>query len=274
MTPGEDEVNMTDGTKHLRQIGLQKSYVYGPVASRRLGTSLGINPIRPGRKVCSFNCVYCQYETVRPVGSLDDIDPQVFGSLREIEGELGEALRLLEEAGRPVDYITFAGNGEPTLHTDFPDLVGMVTEVRDELSPRSRTAILTNGTTLVREEIFRAVSSLDRSIVKLDAGTERRLRQVNRPYRGFELDPLLERMAELENLVIQSLFFGGRFTNATEEDIGAWIHAVGRLEPIEVQVYSLDRAPAVRDIEPLPGSELRRIAGLLERETGVRAVVF
>lgn len=265
---------MTDSRKNLKQIDLQKSFVYGPIASRRLGASLGINPIRPGRKACSFNCVYCQYEAVRPVESLDEIDKDTFGPPGEIGIQLRDTLRRLEEAGRRVDYITFSGNGEPSLHPEFPELVRIVTEARDELSPRSKTAILTNGTTLVKEEVFEAVSTLDRAIVKLDAGSEERLRQVNRPYRGFELEPLLEHMAKLENLVVQTLFFGGKFTNATDDDVTSWVGAVGRLDPLEVQVYSLARTPAVRDIEPLPVDELRRIAGRLEEDTGVLAVVF
>jgi wyosine [tRNA(Phe)-imidazoG37] synthetase (radical SAM superfamily) len=265
---------MDDGRKSLKKIDLQESCVYGPIASRRLGASLGINPVLPGKKACSFNCVYCQYEPVRPVESLDDVDPGLFCTPETLRRELGETLHLLGESGRRIDYITFAGNGEPTLHPRFPELVRIVAELRDTVSPRPRTAILTNGTTLVKDEVFRAVNLLDRAIVKLDAATERRLRQVNRPYRGFELGPVLERMARLRNLVVQTLFFCGRFTNATDADVRAWIGVLRRLEPEEVQVYSLDRTPAVRDIEPLPAEELRRIAGRLEQETGVRAVVF
>lgn len=262
------------GKDDLRKIGLQESFVYGPVASRRLGKSLGINPIRPGRKACSFNCIYCQYEAVRPVRSLRDVDPTVFGEPSRIESELRERLEGLRDRGDAVDFLTFAGNGEPTLHPEFRALARIVRALRNELSPSAHTAVLTNGTALVLPEVREAVLGLDRAIVKLDAGSAGGILRVNRPYKGFDLDRLLEAFLGLSNLTIQTLFFGGRRSNAREEDIVAWISALGRIRPKEVQVYSLDRAPAEEGVSCLERERLEEIAARLQRETGIPARVF
>jgi wyosine [tRNA(Phe)-imidazoG37] synthetase (radical SAM superfamily) len=258
----------------LRKIGLQESFIYGPVASRRLGKSLGVNPILPGRKACSFNCVYCQYEAVRPVRSLRDVDPGVFGNPAAIERELRDRLEKLREREDTVSYITFAGNGEPTLHPAFPELVERVLSVRADLHPAARTAILTNGTTLVLPEVKEAVKRLDTAIVKLDAGSPEGILRVNRPYKGYDLDLFLEAAMGLSHLVIQTLFFDGLRSNAREEDIVAWIRALARLMPGDVQVYSLDRAPAEEGITPLSRQRLEEIVARLLAETGLRAVVY
>jgi wyosine [tRNA(Phe)-imidazoG37] synthetase (radical SAM superfamily) len=257
-----------------KRIDLQKSFIYGPVSSRRLGKSLGINPILPGRKACSFNCLYCQYEAVRPVRSLYEVDPALFGDPGVIEKELRERLVALAAEGATASYLTFAGNGEPTLHPRFPALVEKVLAARRELLPGARTAILTNGTVLVLPEVRKAVGRLDTVIVKLDAGSEEGIRRVNRPYRGFDFDAFLEAARGLPHLVVQTLFFEGSRTNAGENDVAAWIRAVNFLRPERVQIYSLDRAPAEKGVLPLLPRRLEEIARRLLEETGVRADVF
>ncbi|MFQ6104805.1 MAG: radical SAM protein [Candidatus Glassbacteria bacterium] len=258
----------------LRRVDLQTSLVYGPVSSRRLGKSLGINPITPGRKVCSFNCVYCQYDAEKPVWPPSEIDKSLFASIRDIESRLREELIVLSEKGNRIDYITFAGNGEPTLHPDFPELVGMVLTVRDLLNPQAKTAVLTNGSTLVKEPIRKAVGMLDKAIVKLDAASQRSLIRVNRPYNGFELTDILNALSELENLVVQILLFGGTLTNATEEDLKVLIDTLNIIHPNEIQLYSLDRAPAKDGIVPIPRSALIQIADRLRTETGLCVTVY
>ncbi len=258
----------------LRKINLQSSLVYGPVDSRRLGKSLGISPMLPGTKVCSFNCVYCQYEAEKPVESLDAVVPGQFAAVEEIIVQLREALTGLVNRKEGVEFITFAGNGEPTLHPDFPKLVREVMDLRDLLVPAAGTAVLTNGTTLVDEQVHTAVGKLDVAIVKLDAASIKKIRMANRPYGGFDLKQLITALTGLDNLVIQSLFFEGRLNNATETDITAWIETVGKIRPRDVQIYSVDRAPAEAEILPLSKEKLLTIADRLRRETSLCASVY
>jgi len=257
----------------LKKIDLQTALVYGPVSSRRLGKSLGINPILPGTKVCTFNCVYCQYEARSPFSPSDVGSGEGFADLEAIRRKLTDTLLDLKGKGERIDYITFAGNGEPTLHPDFPDLVDITLKLRDSIYQGTGTAILTNGSMLVDEKVRRAVKLLDRAIVKLDAATLSTLLKVNRPYKGFELDKLLPVLSEMDNLVIQTLFLGGKLTNAGE-NVDAWIETMKLIEPRGVQIYSLDRVPAEDDILPLAGERLDAIARRLEDETGIPAEVY
>ena len=258
----------------LRRVSLQTSLVYGPVSSRRLGKSLGINPIVPGRKVCSFNCIYCQYDAAKPFWPPAEIERWLLADPSQMEARWRKVLMALKERGERIDFVTFAGNGEPTLHPDFPLLVLKVMTLNERLSPWAKTAVLTNGTTLIDGKIREAVGKLDTAIVKLDAASVKSLLHVNRPRAGFEMPLFLQALSELDNLVIQTLFLGGTVTNATEEDLTALIETVKVLRPKEIQVYSLDRVPAVNGIVPLPKTTLVKIAERIREETRLVATVY
>ncbi len=238
-------------------ISLQKGIIYGPVPSRRLGPSLGVNVLPPDRKMCSFDCLYCQYGRT-PVHVCTYNGEVSVPSLEEIDTALRTS--LLRLSVRP-DYVTLSGNGEPTLHPDFPAIVALLTRVRDSLCPGAQTAILSNSVGSWRPDVRKGLSELDVRIMKLDAATEEMLQMYNRPCAGVTLEHILEGLRGLDDIVIQTLFTRGPRGNAGESHLRVWLDVVRELAPREVQVYSLDRPTPCADLLPIPTSELERLAG-------------
>jgi wyosine [tRNA(Phe)-imidazoG37] synthetase (radical SAM superfamily) len=269
-------VTTLESSKNPKRLRLQASCVYGPVHSRRLGLSLGINPLPVGEKYCTLNCRYCQYGWTRRAHERVDAPlPAAAAVLAEIEDVLREANALALE----LDYITFSGNGEPTLHPDFPQLVEGVRALRDRWTPEARLAVLTNSTTLARPSVRRAVARTDAPIAKLDAGNEAVYLRLNRPLESPPLERLVAAMAELheeigERLTIQSLFVTGAVDNSTDDALEDWLGCVAAIHPGRVQVYTLDRAPADARLHPIEHATLKRIASLVTERTGVPAEVF
>ena len=240
-------------------LELQSTIIYGPIQSRRIGSSLGVNLLPPNVKTCSFDCLYCQY------GWTDFalMENANFPSTEDVKKALEEALDTLPE---PPRWITFSGNGEPTLHPDFGSIVDIVIGVRDERAKGTGTAILSNSTTVHRPEIREALSKLDLRIMKLDAGTPEMFASYSRPAPGYTFDQVIEGLAALDEVTIQSLFTKGKSGNFTEENVAAWIGHMKRIEPLLVQVYSLDRGFPSREIEKLTRGELEGIVRRLKEE--------
>jgi len=249
-------------------IGLQRGIVYGPVASRRLGRSLGVNLLPPRRKLCTFDCVYCQYGPTSSSGvsALAGELP----SVEEVVAAVEEALHRLPE---PPAWLTFSGNGEPTLHPAFPDAVDAVIALRDRLCPGARTAVLSCSTEVRRPEVRAALARLDARIMKLDVGSEEALARYNRPARGATLAGILEGLGQLEGVTVQTLLAGGEDGNFSPADVDAWLDRVLALRPRAVQLYTLDRPTASRTLVPAPRPELEALAKRLRSE-GIGAEVF
>lgn len=233
-------------------LQLQRQIVYGPVRSRRLGGSLGINLLSTEVKVCSYNCLYCQYGWNEPPGPEGPRYPGVPEILESVE----KALLMLP---RPPAYITFSGNGEATLHPDFPSIVEGVTRIRHRIAPSSRTAILSNSSTVARREIRDALSRLDVRIMKLDAGNPETLRAYNQPSPDVEFDAVLEGLERLADVTIQALFTAGPLGNAGPDNVRDWIGRLIRIAPRTVQVYTLDRGYPSDRIRRCGLAPLRRI---------------
>jgi wyosine [tRNA(Phe)-imidazoG37] synthetase (radical SAM superfamily) len=259
----------------LSTIPLQRGILYGPVLSRRLGRSLGLNILPEEIKVCSMDCAYCQYSWTGMLSA----DPRQVGtflpSRESVRGALLAELRRLRRAGTPPDTLTFSGNGEATLHPDFAGIAADVVALRDEYAAACRTAILSNATTLGRADVREGLLLLDDPILKLDAGTEDTFRRLNRPARGIRFDHVLEGLRALgPRIILQSMFVGGRVDNASDSEIGAWIAAVGAIRPRLVQVYTLDRGPADGGLVPVAAERLREIASELQARAGVVAKLY
>lgn len=234
-------------------LALKEGPVYGPVHSRRLGRSLGINPLGGGAKTCSFDCGYCQYGHERTTLAA----PRLLPSVAEIREAVAGALARLPE---PPAFLTFSGNGEPTLHPDFPALVTMLLELRDRHAPSARTAVLSNSSRVSVPEIHTALARLDVRIMKLDCGTEATFRRYNRPAPGLTLDTVVDALSNLGDVTVQALFTGGPGGNADPAEISAWLDGLDRIRPEAVQVYSLDRGWPDPALEPLPLPRLEAIA--------------
>ncbi|MFH1176795.1 MAG: radical SAM protein [Acidobacteriota bacterium] len=247
----------------------KRSAVYGPVCSRRLGRSLGINLLPPGRKMCTFDCLYCQYGW-SDMAALERLDAQPLPSVDSVLGELEAALLQLAE---PPAYLTFSGNGEPTLHPHFPALVDGVIALRNRLCPGARTAILSNSARVAWPAIRAALSRLDLRVMKLDAGDEVTFARVSRPGPGIRLAEVVDGLTSLRDVTLQSLFAGGPAGNAGASSVAAWLDAVVRIAPVGVQIYTLARDTPSRLIEALPAERLDAIAEAV-RARGFPAQAF
>jgi len=246
-------------------IPLQQGIIYGPINSRRLGRSLGINVLPTQFKMCSFNCVYCQY-------GWTPSQPQKFEwlTVREI---LLAVEGALENVSPAPDFITFSGNGEPTLHPDFPELVTGVCQLRDRYSPQSRTALLSNSTTVTEQKIRKAIYEIDVAIMKLDCGEPTCFLHYNRPNIGISLEEIVGGFRKIRGITIQSLFTGGAAGNFTDRNVDAWIEKLVQISPDYVQLYTLDRGYPSKQIEAVSTTQLLSIRKKLVR-AGVPAAVY
>jgi wyosine [tRNA(Phe)-imidazoG37] synthetase (radical SAM superfamily) len=245
-------------------LELQKGVIYGPVNSRRLGRSLGINLLPASRKVCTFDCVYCQYGKARAFSSTDMQGgfPSVSSVLQEVEG----AIRRQET---PPDYLTFSGNGEPTLHPEFSEIVAEVLRLRDRLCPASRVAILSNSSTVHRPEIRKALEGLDDPIMKLDAGDAETLSRVNRPAPMVTFEKIVEGLAGMPRLIVQSMIIAGEPQNAEGEVHEAWLTTLARLSPEKVQIYTAERPAAESGVRQVSREDLMSLAHRAQEKTGI-----
>jgi len=250
-------------------IPLQQGLIYGPVNSRRLGRSLGVNPLPRRFKVCTFNCVYCQYGWTHIHGdNLDDpaLWPETEVILLALENTLKEILI------QP-DYITFSGNGEPTLHPHFPQLVEGVNHLRDRLAPRAKTAVLSNSTTVPKRSISRAIEKLDVRIMKLDCGNDQCFQKYNHPVKGIGLKQIVRALKTLKDVTIQSLFSGGAAGNYNSTNLQDWVAQILEIQPEMVQVYTLDRGYPSDEIYPVSRGDLQEIKQKLT-QAGVVAEIY
>jgi wyosine [tRNA(Phe)-imidazoG37] synthetase (radical SAM superfamily) len=249
-------------------LPLQEGVIYGPVNSRRLGRSLGVNPLGNEGKHCNFNCVYCQYgwtpETLRPENL-----PTAAGILRQLRS----AFENLKSSGEPFDCITFAGNGEPTLHPEFAAIVEGVLELRGRFFPEVRVGILSNSATLGVAGVREALLRLDRRYMKLDAGTDSGIDRVNRPRGPLDMDRLTAGLRELRPLIVQSIFIGGPDGNDSPEAVASWIERLKAIGPEDVYVYSVSRGTADKKVQKVLRPALEAIAARV-RAAGLPARVF
>lgn len=252
--------------------GLLPGTVYGPVHSRRYGRALGLNLVPVGRKVCSFDCVYCE------CGFTDhralQYPKEDFPLAKALVAETERVLERFEKSGGKLESIVLSGNGEPTLHPDFIAISRGLAEARDEHAPHSRLVLLSNGTMLKDSDVREALSLYDERVMKLDAGREETFQKMCRPLARITLDEVVDLLRSVRPYTLQTMFIHAPVDNAAPEEIEAWIKRVREAEPESVQIYSLDRAPADARCEPVPRDELEEIAERLRAETGLEVSVF
>jgi len=254
----------------MKYMLLQKTIIYGPIASRRLGRSLGINILSTGAKVCSFNCIYCQYGPtqypVRDVGAFRDQIP----TPAEVAAALTSALK---EVPAP-DHITFSGNGEPTLHPAFAEIVNLVRGIRTRLAPAARLAVLSNASAVGDGGVRRALAALDVRIMKLDVGSPDLFVAINRPAPGIAYDDIIAGLAGLDDFIVQGCLVGGPRTNADEAAVAAYISTLAKLRPAAVQIYTTDRPVADAGVTKVARTRLAEVAAQLTAVTGIPAAVY
>ena len=212
--------------------------VFGPIRSRRLGSSLGVNVLPTKGKLCNFDCIYCECGWNK-----DGVSDKRFPCLAEVEAALEKRLAELSQDDVPVDSITFSGNGEPTINPDFSAIVDATVRLRNQFYPSAKISVLSNATMLGREDVFEALKKVDNPILKIDASSDELISKINKPQGAYSLSKVIERLKAFDgNFVLQTMFLRSEDFNAQEADaLAAWIEIVRDLKPREVMVYTIDR---------------------------------
>lgn len=240
--------------------------IFGPITSRRLGASLGINLLPTHAKLCNFNCIYCECGWTPGKG---DLHAEFHPAAVVIE-RLAHTLQEIKEASETLDTITFAGNGEPTLHPHFQHIVEATVNWRNTLFPQAVIAVLTNGTMLHKPAVFNALNQVEQNILKLDSALPETLQLIDQPLGHYDLQKVIKQYQAFQGqLIIQTLFLRGTYQgqvvdNTTEEELQAWLKALQLIKPKEVMIYTIARDTPVDTLEKVPLNELQAIASQVE----------
>ncbi len=249
-------------------ISLQSKIIYGPIFSRRLGRSLGINLSPSKMKTCSFDCVYCQYDkttdwTLSP-------DRESLPTPDEVFSAVEKAL----QKPRSMDFLTFSGNGEPTIHPEFLEIVKGVRILLDQYRPDAKLALLSNSTMVSSPEVQEAIRLIDAPMMKLDAGDEVTFQAINQPVAGLHLEEIMVGLRELPQLMIQSVLIDGKVSNVRGEAYQAWKNALIALHPQTIHIYSTERPTMSGDVVRVSPKRLSEIAAELTEKLNLNAQAF
>lgn len=246
------------------------SIVYGPIHSRRLGVSLGMNLMPTTAKLCTFDCVYCECGWNQPVSH------PILPTREQVRIALDTKLSTLDI---PLDVITFSGNGEPTLHPDFLGIIEDTCALRNQYYPDAKISVLSNSTQLGRPEVIEALRLSDNRILKLDSAIDATMRLIDQPVNSKLTVEQIEQWLSLFNgdFTLQTCFLRGEYhgqiiDNTTPEELSAWYAAVERLHPKQVMIYVIDRATPLQTLFKIPAQEMEAIAAPL-RQKGIDVIV-
>lgn len=252
--------------KHLEMSTfLFDSTIFGPVKSRRLGISLGINLLPNTRKICNFNCIYCECGW-NPEAKEKEQLPQAGQVVMLLEKKLGE----MKENKEKLDVITFAGNGEPTMHPEFDQIIDDTIRLRNQYFPKVKISVLSNATLVFKEKIFNTLKKVDNNILKLDSAIESTCCTLNKPTGYFNVKELIDSLARFEGkMILQTMFVRGNYNgtiidNTSEVEVMAWLEAIKKINPGQVMIYTIARDTPVENLEKVPLSVLKDIAAKVE----------
>lgn len=237
--------------------------VFGPIRSRRLGSSLGVNVLPTKGKLCNFDCIYCECGWNK-----DGISDKRFPSLAEVENALEAKLSELSKSGTEVDSITFSGNGEPTVNPDFAAIVDVTVRLRDKYYPSAKISVLSNATMISRKEIFEALKKVDNPIMKIDAATDELVAAINKPHGAYSLERVVEGLEGFNgDFILQTMFLhSDDFDAHTREALEGWRNIVRRLNPREVMVYTIDRETPDKTLRKCTVEEMEKFVAPLKDE--------
>jgi len=256
----------------MSPIPLYEGIVYGPVNSRRYGTSLGVNLMPSGRKVCSLDCCYCQLGFAKVVNAAGPKNG--LPTFEEVRSAIEEEFKRYATEGLNIDDITIAGNGEPTLHPQFGKISAFLKEARDRYLPKAKLSLLTDALHLEKPGVCEALALYDLPACKFEWGFPETFAKMNGvPEKLFF--KIADGIRGLKTTYwIQALFIDGPITNASPKEIEAWVEYLRQFRPRSIQIYSLDRPPADESLKPVPPERLREIAALVQKYTDHKAEVF
>lgn len=243
------------------------SPIFGPIHSRRLGVSLGINLLPEDGKFCSFDCIYCE------CGFNADHHPKkALPTREEVFKALEERLIDMKANGPVPDVLTFAGNGEPTMHPHFPEIVDDVCILRDRYFPKAKISVLSNATQIIRPAVFKALMKVDNNIQKLDTVNTEYISNVDRPSGRYDIQKIIECLKAFNGkVIIQTMFMKGKMngkdvSNVSDEYVLPWLKVVKDISPEKVMIYTIDRETPDHDLKKATHEELDRIVDILKKE--------
>ena len=246
------------------------SIVYGPIRSRRLGVSLGVNLMPTDAKLCAFDCVYCECGWNQPV-----LHPQL-PTRQQVREALNSQLSTLNYQ---LDVITFSGNGEPTMHPDFLGIIQDTCTLRDQYCPNAKVSVLSNSTQLGRVEVVQALKLCDNRILKLDSAIDATMRLIDKPVNPhLTVAQVMEWLQQFDgDFTLQTCFLRGDYhgqviDNTTSEELAAWYQAVEILHPKQVMIYVIDRATPLQTLEKIPAEQMQTIAKPL-LDKGIEVII-
>jgi wyosine [tRNA(Phe)-imidazoG37] synthetase (radical SAM superfamily) len=249
--------------------------IFGPVKSRRLGVSLGINLLPTRKKICNFNCIYCECGWTQDINKALSRLPE----RTDVFNALDEKLSELKKKGQAPDVITYAGNGEPTLHPEFPGIIDDSIFLRDKYFQKTKIAVLSNSTTISDPLIKEALLKVDMNILKLDSAFDSTIVKHNQPRLKIKAEDIINNLISFNGkVIVQTLFLRGTYNgkeidNTTPEEIDAWLNAIERIKPSEVMIYTISRdIPEGASLRKVPVPELNEIAEKVE-SLGIRTQV-
>lgn len=256
----------------MQNIPLEKGIIFGPIVSRRLGRSLGVNLLPTSHKYCSYNCVYCFFG---PSPSLPaDLITKELPTLHRIISAIDECLSKISQGLLGVDFITFAGNGEPTLHPAYPQVIDHLIPAVKNIPLQIGTAVFTNGSQLGRRDVLYATARLDQAIVKIDIVDRIGFKKLNRPKINIELSEVAQNASKLPNLRIQTAIMklNGRLYD--DESLSYYCELLKIASPQEVQLYNIIYPPAEKGIESATKKELTEFADKLQKLININVVIY
>lgn len=269
-------IPVTGHYKNMKdQTVLFHSTIFGPIHSRRLGTSLGVNLTPVDGKVCTFDCLYCEAGFNSQGTGKAGIPPRA-----EVTRLLEEKLQDMRRKGETLDVITFSGNGEPTLHPEFPEIIDDTIRLRDAYFPAAKVSVLTNSTRVFDPKVAQALKLVDNNILKLDSAVEDTMRTIDRPVSNqFTVEKVVDALKQFEGTgIIQTMLLRGEYCgkkidNTTPEELEALCKAYKEIKPREVMIYSIDRETPAEHLQAVPHEEQRRIADWF-RAQGIPVMSF
>lgn len=247
------------------------SPIFGPIKSRRLGISLGINLLPSDGKVCTFDCLYCECGFNATHRTKEKLPTRI-----EVASALETKLQSMAANNEFPDVLTFAGNGEPTIHPCFADIIDDTIALRDRYCPNAKISVLTNATQITKEAVFEALKKVDNNILKLDTVNNDYISFLDRPTGRYNLNEIIGRMKAFNGkAIIQTMFLKGEVDGVDVNNTGndfvlPWIEVVKEIAPREVMIYTIDRETPQQDLSKATHEELDRIVALLEKE-GIKA---
>ena len=242
---------------------IREEVVFGPIRSRRLGSSLGINLLPEKGKLCNFDCIYCECGWNK-----DGRDDTKLPTAEDVREALEAKLRQCKVDGVPIDSITFSGDGEPTINPAFPEIINDAICLRNQYYPDSRITVLSNSTRVHLPEVFAALRKVDNPTMKIDAPTNALVERINHPAPGYDVNRVVEALKQFDgNFILQTMFLRSKdFDSSKPEVLEGWMDIVRTLKPREIMVYTIDRPTPEEGLQKFTVEEMRRLVQPLMEE--------